>query len=1202
MTLFTYHAFVSYSHRDKAWGEWLHGALEGYRIDKNLVGRDTAGGPVPATLRPIFRDREDFSAGHSLTEQTRTALAASKFLVVVCSPHAAQSKYVNEEILCFKASGGDERVVAIIVDGEPGDSVCECFPPALRFKVLPDGVLTGEPEAPIAADARCQGDGKRLALLKVIAALLSLPLDDVRKREALADNRRIMIAAAGVLVVAVLGLFAAYLSIAHQRELSLEATRSEGYQELNRHSREILSALMQAGLVEEAAGTAVADIAKRAAAGDARQQHALDLLKTGKIEDATRVLQAFADDKMKQIAKDQARVKAESLEAATAYRNLGAIAALRDPRKALDAYEKAVELDPDDVESVLWSGMIRVIRGDLEGAQTRFYRVLSLANANDSPYHYWARLSLGQIRAERGDVGGALKSYRDSLALVERVATSAGGLGVEVTMEDGLVKVVAPMEGKPAAKAGIRANDVITHLDDEVVQGMTLAQAVEKMRGPVNTKVRLRIMRKGAEKPIEVAITRDVLNQHWQAILTMTHGLVGDMEIEQGDLASALKSYRDGLAIAELLATSDPGKSSFVPAVFYNKIGGVHMAQGDLAGALKSYGDGLAITERLAASDPGNVGFQGFLAESYNNIGGVHMTQGDLAGALKSYRDSRAIAERLATSDPGNASWQRALAASYIGLGGVQMAQGDVTGALKSYRDSLAIAERLAASDPGNVGFQGFLAESYNNIGGVQIAQGDVTGALKSYRDSRAIAERLAIIDPGNASWQRALAASYIGLGGVQMAQGDVTGALKSYRDSRAIAERLATSDPGNVGFQGFLAASHIGLGGMQISQGDVTGALKSYRDGLAIADRLATSDPGNVGFQGFLAGSYIGLGGVQIAQGDATGALKSYRDGLAIAERLATSHPGNVGFQGFLAESHIGVGGVHMAQGDLAGALKSYSDGLAIAERLAATDPGNVGFQGFLAESHIGLGGVQMAQGDVTGALKSYRDGLAIAERLATSYSDNAVFQSFLAASHIGVGDTQMAQGDVMGALKSYRDGLAIAERLATSHPSNVSWQSGLAESYTKTGDVKVAQGDLAGALKSYRDGLAIAERLATKGEAAETEREGKPGKESAHALVDVAMYAIFAREFTKALIVADRAHELLPDDLTIETNRAHALMFLGRGEESKALYFAYKGKSLQDSTSWERAIANDFTKFRKAGLTRPMMADLEQELGLSR
>jgi carboxyl-terminal processing protease len=86
-----------------------------------------------------------------------------------------------------------------------------------------------------------------------------------------------------------------------------------------------------------------------------------------------------------------------------------------------------------------------------------------------------------------------------------------GGLGIEVTMEDGLVKVVAPIDDTPAAKAGVMANDVITKLDDEAVQGLTLNQAVDKMRGPVNTKIKLTIVRKGSDKPIEVTIMRDII-------------------------------------------------------------------------------------------------------------------------------------------------------------------------------------------------------------------------------------------------------------------------------------------------------------------------------------------------------------------------------------------------------------------------------------------------------------------------------------------------------------------------------------------------------------------------------------------------------------------------------------------------------------------------------------------------------------------
>ena len=200
---FRYHAFLSYSHRDRKAGERLHRGLENTRIDKELVGRNTPVGPVPKTLRPIFRDREDFSAGHSLTEQTIAALEASKFLVVVCSPNAAQSRYVNEEIRRFKAMGGAARVIPVIVDGAPGDPARECFPPALRCKIGADGRVTDEYEEPIAADAREQGDGAEIARQKVVAGLLGLGLDEIMRRVERARRRRnrVWAALAGVFLL-----------------------------------------------------------------------------------------------------------------------------------------------------------------------------------------------------------------------------------------------------------------------------------------------------------------------------------------------------------------------------------------------------------------------------------------------------------------------------------------------------------------------------------------------------------------------------------------------------------------------------------------------------------------------------------------------------------------------------------------------------------------------------------------------------------------------------------------------------------------------------------------------------------------------------------------------------------------------------------------------------------------------------------------
>ena len=86
-----------------------------------------------------------------------------------------------------------------------------------------------------------------------------------------------------------------------------------------------------------------------------------------------------------------------------------------------------------------------------------------------------------------------------------------GGLGIEVTMEDGLIKVVSPIDDTPAAKAGILSGDLIAYIDDEAVQGLTLEQAVNRMKGPINTKTQLKIIRKGADQPIEVSLVREVI-------------------------------------------------------------------------------------------------------------------------------------------------------------------------------------------------------------------------------------------------------------------------------------------------------------------------------------------------------------------------------------------------------------------------------------------------------------------------------------------------------------------------------------------------------------------------------------------------------------------------------------------------------------------------------------------------------------------
>jgi tetratricopeptide (TPR) repeat protein len=185
-----YRAFISYSHRDKAHAQGLHRRVESYRIPGKLVGTVTPVGEVPKRPAPIFRDRDELPASADLGSELTAALRRSMFLIVICSPAAAKSHWVEQEILQFKRlHGGDARVLALIVDGTPyasdlpGREGEECFPLTLRFKLGPDGELSDEPAEPIAADLRPDADGKRLATLKLIAGLTGLRLDDLVQRE-----------------------------------------------------------------------------------------------------------------------------------------------------------------------------------------------------------------------------------------------------------------------------------------------------------------------------------------------------------------------------------------------------------------------------------------------------------------------------------------------------------------------------------------------------------------------------------------------------------------------------------------------------------------------------------------------------------------------------------------------------------------------------------------------------------------------------------------------------------------------------------------------------------------------------------------------------------------------------------------------------------------------------------------------------------
>jgi len=113
-----YWAFLSYSHADRKWADWLHKGLETYRIPRHLIGKDSRDGRIPARVFPIFRDREELPVSSDLGSNISEALRESRYLIVICSRRSAQSRWVGEEIKMYKALGREDRLLALIVEGE----------------------------------------------------------------------------------------------------------------------------------------------------------------------------------------------------------------------------------------------------------------------------------------------------------------------------------------------------------------------------------------------------------------------------------------------------------------------------------------------------------------------------------------------------------------------------------------------------------------------------------------------------------------------------------------------------------------------------------------------------------------------------------------------------------------------------------------------------------------------------------------------------------------------------------------------------------------------------------------------------------------------------------------------------------------------------------------------------------------------------
>ncbi|MGF7146674.1 hypothetical protein FHS96_000283 [Sphingomonas zeicaulis] len=207
-----YRAFLSYSHKDARFAARLHRRLETWRIPRAIVGQPTLLGPLPPTLTPIFRDREELPAAADLSEEVGRALTEASSLIILCSPAAAQSRWVRREIEMFRTVAPGRPILAALVPGADPSCLADLF---------------GDGE-PIAADFNPVGDGERYGLLKLVAGIAGVPLDALVRRDAQRRMRRVI--AVTLLSVLLMLIFAAVAVVAvdAKRQASAERDRAEG--------------------------------------------------------------------------------------------------------------------------------------------------------------------------------------------------------------------------------------------------------------------------------------------------------------------------------------------------------------------------------------------------------------------------------------------------------------------------------------------------------------------------------------------------------------------------------------------------------------------------------------------------------------------------------------------------------------------------------------------------------------------------------------------------------------------------------------------------------------------------------------------------------------------------------------------------------------------------------------------------------------
>jgi eukaryotic-like serine/threonine-protein kinase len=618
MPQFKYFAFISYSHGDRAWADWLHKALETYPIPARLVGRDTGFGPIPKSLAPIFRDRDELPSATDLNRKVNEALAQSANLIVICSPRSAASRWVNEEILEFKRLGRAERVFCLIVDGEPntsdlpGRAAEECFAPALRFELGVDGELSTARTEPIAADARAGKDGKANAKLKLISGLLDVGFDELRQREQQRRNRRMAAITALALVVMTVTTALAISAVIARNGAEVARQAAERRQKQAEH----LVGFMLGDLNDKLAQVQRLDIME--AVDDQAMQY-FQSLPTTDVTDEALAQRAKALEKIGSVRMDQGHLP----EAMQAYQ-----ASLKFTAALAGSVPKDMARQLAHAQTWAFIGMAHWQLGQLEDAVHAFR--LSQAVLHGAQQHSPSDAQLqfqlatidnniGHVLEAQGQLEEATREYEGVLALSRKLVDAS------------------PRNARWASALGSAHNNL---------------GKMALLRGDLETA----IAEYAADDRIETALAaRDPKDNSQRENVLLVRMILGRTLALTGDVPQGMRHLRDAASIAEQLRAIDPDNASIQEdvALCATQLARLLRLEG-LSGADAQVTKAAGIFLALTRQDPANTGWQREFAEARLEQAEQSRVAGRMEMARAQAKSALDVLDPLLAEQPGD--------------------------------------------------------------------------------------------------------------------------------------------------------------------------------------------------------------------------------------------------------------------------------------------------------------------------------------------------------------------------------------------------------------------------------------------------------------------------------------------------------------------------------------------------------------------